>query len=49
MQGVLKEWNKRVFGNIFAKKRDLINHIKHLDVQMSLGWNATVLKEQEEA
>lgn len=48
LQGVLKELNKRVFGNIFTKRRELVYHLKHLDSQINLGWNASLVKNQED-
>lgn len=34
-QRVVKRWNKDVFGNIFTRKKELINRLQHLDDQIA--------------
>lgn len=35
LQGALRKWNKEVFGNIFVKKKNLIEQLEHLDNQIA--------------
>lgn len=39
LQGVLKDWNKKTFGNIFATKRSLMKKFQRIDRDLKRWWN----------
>lgn len=47
LQGVLKEWNKDTFGNIFCQKKELFHQLKDIDKRLLNGWNDHLLNLQK--
>lgn len=46
-QGVLMEWNKDVFGNVFHQKKILVRKLRDIDMRLYVGWSDQLLQLQK--
>lgn len=46
-QGVLKDWNREIFGNIFYQKKKLLKKLRDIDRRLLHGWNDHLLNSQK--